>query len=441
MKTFHPIALTTFFAPFKKTSRCWIAFSGGLDSTVLLNAAAAVREHLPGALHAIHLDHGLHPDSAQWAAHCQTHCAALSIPLVIRRLHLQPRIGESIEAVAREARYRAFIDVLNANECLLTAHHQDDQAETLLLALLRGSGIAGLAAMPVVTTLGAGQLVRPLLSTPQAQLIEYAKLQRLTWIEDSSNQCTAFDRNYLRHHIIPQLLQRWPAANTTLSRSAHHCGEAAQLVEQLAAQTLIQLGGSRRGTLNIAQLLQLELTLQHAVLRLWLKRGGFIAPQTRYLQRIQNEVLTARADANPLVKWSGCIVRRYRNDLFALSPLPPPPAPNAAPIAWSIGAVRSTLELPHGLGELEWLPAERIESQIVQIRFGVTGIRCQRGSGQTGELKRLYQAQGIPIWWRPYVPLVFNGERLIALAGICQCHAPELRGGKFYWSFYAQLMQ
>ncbi|MBK1695476.1 tRNA lysidine(34) synthetase TilS [Chromatium weissei] len=439
MNAFHPTVLANFFAPFKPTSRCWIAFSGGLDSTVLLTAAAAVREQLPGALHAIHLDHGLNADSAHWAAHCQTYCTKLSIPLVIRHLQLQPRAGESIEAVAREARYRAFIDVLNTNECLITAQHQDDQAETLLLALLRGSGIQGLAAMPQIMTLGAGQLVRPLLSIPQIELIEYAKTQRLTWIEDSSNQCLAFDRNYLRHQIIPLLQQRWPAAKKTLSRSAHHCGEAAALVEQLAAQTLIHLNGTRRGTLNIAKLLQLELALQNAVLRLWLKRGGFIAPHARYLQRIRNEILTARADANPGVEWFGCTIRRYRNDLFALSPLPP--IPNTTSLLWSIDNEYSILELPNGLGELEWLPKAKIKPQILRVRFGVKGIRCQRGIEQTGALKRLYQAQGIPIWWRPYVPLVFNGERLIAVASICQCNASELGGGTLHWSLYSQLIQ
>lgn len=433
-------AFAAFFAPFKATSRCWIAFSGGMDSTVLLTVAAAVREHLPGALHAIHIDHGLHPDSALWAAHCQARCAELSIPLCIRHLALKPRAGDSVEAIAREARYRVFTELLGADELLLSAHHQDDQAETLLLALLRGSGIQGLAAMPKMIPLGAGKLVRPFLSTSQAELIEYAKSQQLTWIEDPSNQHLAFDRNYLRHKIIPLLQHRWPAASITLSRSAQHCGEATRLVEQFAAQALANLGGSRPGTLNIHQVLQLELPLQNAVLRLWLKRRGFIAPNARYLQRIQNEVLTARADASPVVAWNGCVIRRYRNDLFALSPLPAPPSPTAAPLLWSIGAVRTTCALPQGLGELEWLPVERVEPLVLQVRFGVTRIRCLRDAGQTGVLKRLYQARGIPVWWRPYVPLVFHAERLIALAGICQCQAPELRGGKLHWNLEAQFM-
>ncbi len=403
---------------------------------MLLDAAAAVRERLPGALQAVHLDHGLHPDSGAWAAHCQSQCDVLGIPLTVRHLRLTPLPGESLEAVARAARYRAFSSLLASGDLLLTAHHRDDQAETLLLALLRGSGVHGLAAMPFEMDCGAGRLVRPLLETTREMLAAYAREQGLEWIDDPSNQSITLDRNYLRHEVLPLLRARWPALATTLSRSASHCAEAAQLSDRLAARTLDGLAGERRGTLDIPGLARLDRSLQKAVLRLWLKRRGFIVPDTRHLTRILDEVLPARADANPLVAWSGCEIRRYRRDLFALSPLPDPPSPTRV-IPWSVGDQFATLELPSGLGRLEWHPSPNSDGtpvgragepgqQIFEVRFGLTGLNCRPNAGSPARsLKKLYQAFGIPVWWRPYVPLIFAEAALVAVAGICHCRERE----------------
>ncbi|MBK1642072.1 tRNA lysidine(34) synthetase TilS [Chromatium okenii] len=429
---FDPTLLATVLRALRPAPQYWIAYSGGLDSTALLFAAAAIRQHLSGTLNAIHLNHGLQPDAVDWEAHCQKHCAALAIPLTIRHLELQPRSGESVEAVARAARYQAFSEVLQADAVLLTAHHADDQAETLLLALLRGSGVQGLAAMPLEMALGAGRLVRPLLAVTRAALLAYAQTQQLDWIDDPSNALPRFDRNFLRQKVVPLLRERWPAVTATLTRSASHCATAARVVEQVAAQQLATLGGTRLGTLDIGGLRQLESSLQQAVLRLWLKNNGFRAPDTRQLLRISTEMLTARADARPLVTWTGCEIRRYRLDLFALPPLPPPPT---ATLLWTVGATNMPLELPLELGQLHWLPASDAASRdwTLRVQFGKSGIRCERGAGQSGELKRLYQAHGVPEWWRPYVPLVFNGEQLLAVAGVCHCQTLAAPAGTVQW--------
>ncbi len=434
MTAFDPAQLIARLAPFKATKRCWIAFSGGLDSTVLLSAAASVREALPGVLHAIHLDHGLHPESCAWVAHCQSCCERLSIPLHVRHLHLQPHPGDSIEAVAREARYRTFSSLLDPGDLLLTAHNRDDQAETLLLALLRGSGVHGLAAIPFEMRLGAGHLIRPLLNVTRSALADYARTEGLTWIDDPSNAVTALDRNYLRHQVLPRLRERWPALATTLSRSAGHCAEAARLVDNLSAQTLPGLAGKRPGTLNISELNHLERPLQKAVLRLWLRQRGYIMPDTRHLLRILDEVLPARQDASPLVAWPGCEIRRYRQDLFAMPPLPQP-LPLDLEIIWSVGNEMATLELSQGLGRLEWFPApgENTSGQAVVVRFGLTGLRCRHRADRSPiPFKKLCQALGIPAWWRPYVPLIFAGDSLIAIAGVCSCQGDEPMG-EFHW--------
>lgn len=425
---FSPALLATILHSYRPAAQYWIAYSGGLDSTALLSAAAAIREHLPGELKAIHINHGLQSDAHYWATQCQLRCAALAIPLVIRHLHLQPRSGESVEAVARAARYQAFSEVLQADAVLFTAHHADDQAETLLLALLRGGGVQGLAAMPAEMTLGAGRLLRPLLTVTRAAVLAYAQAQQLDWIEDPSNAVTRFDRNFLRQKVLPLLRQRWPAVTMTLNRSASHCAAAAQVVEQVAAQKLATLGGTHTGTLDIGGLRQLESPLQQAVLRLWLKNNGFLAPATQHLAQLRTEMLTERADAKPLVRWAGCEIRRYRQDLFALPPLPPPPVTT---LVWEVGATMATLELPLNLGQLRWLPSAHTTTVnwILEVRFGAIGIRCERGAGRTGELKRLYQAHGVPAWWRPYVPLVFNAGQLLTMAGVCDCQVINAPAG------------
>ena len=418
MAVFDPEILVAALAPFDPAGRVWVAYSGGLDSTVLLRAAAAVRERLPGSLWAVHIDHGLHPDSARWDAHCRHTCEDLAIPIVSRRIEARAGRGESPEAAARNARYGEFYTLLAPADLLLTAHHQDDQAETLLLALIRGSGVHGLAAMPAVSDLGLGRQVRPLLEVPHGALEHYARTLGLTWLEDPSNDNLALDRNYLRQLVLPLMRERWPAVSATLARSAGHCGEAAALVDLTAGQALTGLGGERPGTLLIPGLIRLEPPLRKAVLRLWLRRRGFVAPDSAHLARILTEVLPARPDAEPLVAWRGCEVRRYRQDLFALRPLPP--VPGTEVLIWD-GPV---LALPFGLGSLTRTAAGGGAGRLptLRVRFGVPELSCRPPGGGCGRaLKKLFQESGIPSWLRPYVPLVFDGDTLTAIAGLCAC--------------------
>ena len=192
-------------------SRLFIAYSGGLDSTVLLHATARVRLELDGEIHAIHADHGLQADSRTWSEHCEQQCAALDIQLHKVHLELQIPAGESLEAVAREARYQAFAKILGPGDALLTAHHADDQVETVLLQLFRGAGVAGLAGMPRVKSWHRGWLLRPLLPFSRQQLEHYADEYSLRWMEDTSNLDVRFSRNQLRRRVVPELKARWPA--------------------------------------------------------------------------------------------------------------------------------------------------------------------------------------------------------------------------------------
>ena len=412
---FSAPALHAWLAPLAEGKRLWIAYSGGLDSSVLLHAAASLRGQLCCDLRAIHLDHGLHPQSADWAAHCRAVCAELRVPLTECRLALRRNRGESLEAVARAERYRVFAGQLAPGELLATAQHRDDQAETLLLALLRGSGVHGLAAMPAIAALGAGQLIRPLLRFSRAQLDAYARRQSLRWIDDPSNADVGFDRNLLRQRVLPLLRLRWPALEQTLARSAAHCAEAAELLDGLADARLLGLSGSRPGTLSIDELRALPRAECRLVLRRWLARAGFRPPSSDRLRRILEEVLPAAADRVPLVAWSGCEVRRYRKDLFALAPLPPAPSSDSLP--WD---GLTPLQLPDGLGRLE-LETGASALRELEVCFRRPGLRCRVGGGPSRALKQVFQQATIPGWLRPYVPLVMLGGQLGAVVGVAIC--------------------
>jgi tRNA(Ile)-lysidine synthase len=383
----------------------------------------ALRAELPFELGAIHVDHGLHPESPKWVAHCREQCEDLTVPLEVRGLKLRKGRGESREAVARQARYAALRDAVGHGDLLLTAQHLDDQAETLVLALLRGSGVKGLAAMPMVARLGAAWLVRPLLGYPRAALLAYARAQRLAWVEDPSNADLSYDRNFLRARVLPLLAERWPASAASLARSASHCAEAQHVIEQAAGRELDRVRGSRPGSLSIRRLAPCDPCLGKAVLRHWIARLGLPRPGMRQLDRIRHELLGARADRSPLVAWPGCEVRRYRDDLFAMPPLPAHPGPLDIP--WGSGA----LELPEELGRLvladsrgRTLDRDSPWPQGLRVRFAVGGLSCRPAArSRCRPLKQLYQEAGVPPWLRPYVPCLFLVEELIAVGDLWCC--------------------
>lgn len=406
--------------------RYCVAFSGGVDSHVLLHALAQLREQLPARdLHAIHINHGIHPDAAQWARHCDIICRDLDVSFETRQLELPSSKGHSLEAVARDARYAALAQLMDNDDMLLLAHHQDDQAETLLLQLLRGSGVRGLAGMPECTKFARGWLARPLLAHGREALREYAMHKQLPWIEDPSNLDTAFDRNFLRHAVFPVLRQRWPATSATLARAAQHQAEASGLLVDLAKLDIAASAGTESRRLPISVLTTLEPARQRNVLRDWLHRVCALPlPGTRQLQRILDEILPAANDAMPLVHWPGAEVRRYRDALYAMPPMPEVDRDWQA--QWDL---RGTLCLP----DAKELLAQQVVgrglrrsalAQGVTIRYRRGGERCQLpGRAHHHELKKLLQDWAVPPWCRDRIPLVYVGEELAQVVGFCVCTA------------------
>jgi len=401
-----------------------VAFSGGLDSLVLLHALCALRGQLDATVGAVHVHHGLHADADEWDTRCQQVCDGLDVTYTLLRVDGRPLRGESPEAAARDARYRVLAEWLPAQHCLLTAQHQDDQAETLLLQLLRGSGVGGLAAMPVMSGLGAAQHLRPLLGVTRTALHHYASAHSLRWIEDPSNLSAAYDRNYLRHQVLPLLRNRWPAVSSSLSRSAAHCAEANALIGQLAENDIQDVTAGHAGRLSIAGLVALPRDRQRNVLRAWLKRCSAGTPSTAVLARIVNDVLYSRADAGPAVRWGRYEVRRYRDDVYCLQQTVN--RNQTQVLHWSLSA---PLTLPVAGGALTATPVSGAGLRRAAASAG--GVRvCWRKGGELcrpvgrkhhHSLKKLFQEQGIPPWERQRIPLIYIEDQLAMVPGLWVC--------------------
>jgi len=344
-----------------------------------------------------------------------------------------PARGESPEAAARVARYRVLADELGSGEWLLTAHHRDDQAETLLLQLLRGSGVAGLAAMPARASFAAGMLVRPLLDIDRTALAAYAQHHALSWCEDPGNAAVELDRNFLRHEILPRLATRWPAVATCLGRSAAHCAEANDLLDTLAATDLAALVVPQRpAELPVDSLHGLPAPRLRLLLRHWLATLGLPRPGHRVLARIEHEGLGAAVDRNPLVTWPGGEVRRYRNTLYARAPIAPS---NPTPLAWNPA---EALHLPWGCLQAEkvtgsGLAQARLHGQRLTVRHRVGGERLRLPGRRTRPLKKLLQEAGVPPWCRGRLPLVYVGEELAAVADLWVADGFEAADGALGW--------
>ncbi len=403
---------------------CWVAYSGGVDSHVLLHALVAIRESLSCRIGAVHVNHGLHEDAGQWEAHCRAVCKTLAVPFVSLQVDACHAARESPEAAARAARYAALQDWLPPGDCLLTAQHRDDQAETVLLQLLRGSGVMGLAAMPALTDFGAGKLRRPLLDCSRQSLLAYALENDLDWVDDPSNQDTGLDRNYLRHRVVPELRERWPGLSGTLARSAQHCAEAARALAQLAEQDLATVAGETKGVLQVSGLQRLGMERRRNVLRYWCTQRCGSAPSAAVLERIVHDVLASRADAEPCVRWGDYELRRYRDQVYLLGQQPEDVP--AGVLDWQL---HRPLTLPGSAGSLSvttesgsGIRATAVVGNVLQVGFRRGGERCRpAGRRHHYPLKKLFQEHGVPPWERVRIPLIFIDNELAAVTGLWVC--------------------
>jgi tRNA(Ile)-lysidine synthase len=420
---FNQGLLSAIIAALPDCDRLLVAYSGGMDSHVLLHALSDLRHELKAGIHAVHVNHGLQAEAAAWAEKCSQYCNSHQIPMTVIEVDASTVKGESPEAAARNSRYQALGELMQQGDMLLTAHHSQDQAETVLLQLLRGSGPSGLAAMPMVSGFGPGLHARPLLGFSRDELAEYAWHNRLQWLEDFSNRDTSFDRNFLRHEVIPLLKRRWPSMERTISRSASHCAEAQQLIEEAARSDMQAMQPGQGPGMSVTALSQLPPPRARAVIRTWIDDSGFQLPDTARLDRILLEMLTAREDRNPLVHWADVELRRYRDRLYLM-----PALQRLHPETELMWEGVDELKLPAGLGSLAVEPAaagisrKAWERGPVTVRFRAGGERCRPlGRDSSKSLKKLFQEHGVPPWVRSRTPLVMIAAELAAVGDLWVC--------------------
>lgn len=404
-----------------------LAYSGGMDSHVLLHSLLNCAQQLSlQSIRAIHIDHGLQPQSRQWVEHCQQIAKEYQIELIVCQAQISVEKSQGIEASARKVRYQLFAEHLREGECLLTAHHQDDQAETLLLQLLRGAGVKGLSAMPRWQSFAKGWHCRPMLDIPRSSIQAYAEEHKLSWIDDSSNYDINIRRNFLRHHILPQLQNHWPQATAVITRSARHCADAQQQLDKHHLLLFKQAAGSQPDTLSVRKLLQYELSDRLHCLRFWLRQRGCTMPSEVKLRHIDSDVLQARVDAQPIVAWQDAQVCRYLDNLFVL-----PRQTHFQSFDSLDWDIKQSLSLPNNLGSLQAIPKVgeglRVPEDVnLQIRWRLGGERFKpHGASHSKPLKKWLQLWQVPPWQREYIPLVYWRDELVQVVGyaISAAHA------------------
>ncbi len=437
---FCPLRLAEGLAGFQPSGPLLVAYSGGLDSEVLLHGLMHLGRQADGLpVRAIHVHHGLLPEADAWVRHCRETCQALGVPLEVVAVDAAPAPGESPEDAARRARYGALEARVAEGELLLTAHHLDDQAETLLLQLLRGSGPHGLAAMPALRPFGRGRLGRPLLEFSRAELAGYAAREGLSWVEDPSNRYLNIQRNFLRHEVMPVLTRMWPGVARTLGRSAGLQAGAAHILDGVAAADREMARGPGDHRLVLAGIARLHPHRQRNLLRHTVRALGLPPPAATHLEAIRVMLAGAARDRNPLVTWPGAEARRYDGCVWFGAPLPPRDPRWSIP--WNL---EGRLELQHGYlestrGRGAGIRAAAIPGRRVTVRWRRGGERCRpadRDHGQT--LKRLFQERRVPPWLRDRLPLIYLDDQLAAVADLWVCApfaaAPGEWGHRLRWT-------
>ncbi len=402
----------------EKTENIFVAYSGGVDSHVLLHLCASepsYREQLT----AVHVHHGLQSEADRWTEHCREVARLLGVRFCVLNVDAKAKRRQSPEEAARIARYAAIRQLLEPDDVVLVAQHREDQLETMLLQLFRGAGVAGLAGMPEKMVLGEGLLLRPLLNVDKSRIDCYAKEQGLVWVEDPSNQTNDYDRNYLRNDIIPLLKQRWPSVDKTVARAAKHCANAAELLDDLGDGLLAKCYDRDDKSLAIDEMLNLSFNRRQLVLRHWFEKHGLKAPGERILETILTQVVDAGLDAAPELRTQARLIKRYRGKLYCLKVESFTPEESRL---WPKGV---TNLLCNNGDCLEIVPADAGIPVRLWRNTEVTVRRRQGGEqlklpGRQGkhQLKKLFQEASVPPWLRERIPLIYLGQELVAVAGL-----------------------
>jgi tRNA(Ile)-lysidine synthase len=404
----------------KPKQRVLLALSGGLDSTVLLHLLAAARQTTLFELHAMHVHHGLSANADVWAQFCLQQCQLLDVPIEVVHVNVDQNSKLGIEGAARQLRYESLFNYLINEELpnfIVTAHHQDDQAETLLLQLFRGAGVKGLSSMAAVDE--ARRLLRPLLDVSRKALLDYATQQNLAWCDDESNDNTQYERNFVRHDVMPVLEVRYPALKSVLSRTASHLAEANDLLDAFAKVDARDLLQDNR--LCLRGLRVLDLPRCKNLLRWWFSQNLLSMPTSEYLSEIIQQLLNAKADANINIQLQNLRLKRYQHRAYLCNERTVEPFD----MVWN---GEPSLIMPNG-GQLIF---KQVMGSGLALKHGMTKLRITNRDGgehfkpnvlrPTRTLKYLFQEANIPPWLREQIPLIYWHDTLAFVPNVGIAH-------------------
>lgn len=407
-----------------------VAYSGGIDSQVLLHALVYLYQQklISNQITVCHVNHGLSENAASWQTFAEQQCTKLPVKFVVKSVHVKAKAQQSLEALARDARYIALKSVYAHRSIVLTGHHSDDQSETLLLALKRGAGLKGLAAMSAQVKLGQHLLIRPFLSVSREAIEAYAKFYQLSWVEDDSNLDERFDRNFIRHQLMPLLQSRWPSIQTTINRSAGHCASGQELLDELGGEDLVNCRCSD-SSLDIDTLKNLSIARFNNLIRFFMATKNCLMPSLEQLNQVRVQ-LTAKQDKSPEISLGDHVFRRYKQALHLTRSYQ------------DISDWQTRIDLSQQVFDIV-LPDHvgLLNGQKIEVNGDVTGIRLPNKSQQVSlrfkhdnpmclpdfrqksrQLKKVLQELNIPTWQRKRIAFLYYDDELVAAINhfICQ---------------------
>ena len=394
-----------------------IALSGGVDSMVLLDLLSKTKRS-SDAIKAIHINHNLHDSSKEWVDFVKEACKEYKLPLIIKSINPKQE-GFGLEAEARDQRYKKFKEVILDNECLLTAHHLDDQIETILFRIFRGTGLDGLRSIRKKTKFGKGFLCRPLINVPREAIEQYAKLNNIKWIEDPSNKNIDFDRNYLRNNIIPSIKKRWPKAQTTITRLSSLAENNQKLLHELAKEDIGEI--EKFNVIDLGILSNKSSLRINNIFRFMILKNNMGIPSLKVLENVIETLINAKSDS-PIVTWDGCSIRRYKNTLYFFNPDLKQDEIRPFKMKWFID---ETLNLGGDRGSIQarFIKGEGIAlnkcRKNLEIKYRKGGEQINpSGHKITKSLKNLFQENNVLPWVRGQIPLVYLDEDLISVGDL-----------------------
>lgn len=414
-----------------------IAVSGGMDSCVLLHLFFSVKNQIEQALEAVYVNHGLNKSSDDWGNFCSEQCNKYGIDFSQLDIKGTCRPGDSLEDWARKKRYKLIIEKMSDGDILFTAHHKDDQVETFFLQALRGSGTRGLVSMPIIKKIDRGYLIRPLLNYSRNVLNDYAKNNNLSWCDDDSNRNTHYDRNYLRHNVLPQVEKRWPSYRNTITRLIDHQRESKSLLDDIAEIDMRRGYQQSNGCLDLDYMRTLGYERKKNLVLYWLSFKNLDLPNAKHVEKIVSDLILLETERSPCIDWSNVEVRRYKNKLYSFNTLNKHDVNKtydwdlALPVKITDGFLNVSAATGKGISRAKTKNAKF----TVKYRHGGEKIHpVDRTCSKT--IKKLFQERQILPWYRDRVPLIYINDELAVIPGLCIDKKFSAKSDELSWDIY-----